>query len=210
MPIDNAGCERGYHTACVGLDEVPADDWLCPECEEAQQARSAAARRRSGRGASSSRAQHTQRAQRAQHRRLRRGAGTAAVGSDTAVDLVSSDEATLEEWQGEQGGRSSESDDDDIDWAGAVAGEAADLRSGDDGSSALRRRASRRAAIAQLNAREHVPESAVEEGAGRGAEHARNSGAQARTGGAVRRLLRGGQLEPRLTRYDDLQRVRAS
>ena len=27
------GCERSHHTYCVGLSEVPEDDWFCAQCE---------------------------------------------------------------------------------------------------------------------------------------------------------------------------------
>lgn len=26
------GCSHGYHTYCVGLEDIPADDWFCPTC----------------------------------------------------------------------------------------------------------------------------------------------------------------------------------
>lgn len=26
------GCERSFHTYCVGLSEVPDEDWFCPKC----------------------------------------------------------------------------------------------------------------------------------------------------------------------------------
>ena len=26
------GCERSHHTYCVGIDEVPEDDWFCSKC----------------------------------------------------------------------------------------------------------------------------------------------------------------------------------
>lgn len=28
------GCNRSHHTECVGLKEVPEDDWFCPSCEK--------------------------------------------------------------------------------------------------------------------------------------------------------------------------------
>jgi len=27
------GCNRSHHTYCVGLDEVPEEDWFCPSCQ---------------------------------------------------------------------------------------------------------------------------------------------------------------------------------
>lgn len=26
------GCENPYHAGCVGLSEVPKEDWFCPKC----------------------------------------------------------------------------------------------------------------------------------------------------------------------------------
>ena len=28
-------CDRGFHTFCVGLEEVPDGKWGCPKCEPA-------------------------------------------------------------------------------------------------------------------------------------------------------------------------------
>ena len=30
------GCERSHHTYCVGLEEVPEDDWFCKTCNPSQ------------------------------------------------------------------------------------------------------------------------------------------------------------------------------
>ena len=29
-----SGCSRSHHTACVGLEVVPEEDWFCPSCKE--------------------------------------------------------------------------------------------------------------------------------------------------------------------------------
>jgi hypothetical protein len=38
MLLCDGGCNRGYHTACVGLDSVPSGDWECSSCAAANAA----------------------------------------------------------------------------------------------------------------------------------------------------------------------------
>jgi hypothetical protein len=44
-----AGCDRGYHTYCLHLGQLPDGDWFCPSC--VQQAEEQRARRRANRRA---------------------------------------------------------------------------------------------------------------------------------------------------------------
>jgi len=30
----HSGCDRGYHTDCLGLDGIPEGEWFCPQCEQ--------------------------------------------------------------------------------------------------------------------------------------------------------------------------------
>jgi hypothetical protein len=39
-----------FHLVCLGLDEPPAGDWLCPECTKARQASSKGGKERRGGG----------------------------------------------------------------------------------------------------------------------------------------------------------------
>lgn len=38
---EDGTCNNAYHTGCIGLDQIPRNRWLCPECQSLEDLRSA-------------------------------------------------------------------------------------------------------------------------------------------------------------------------